>query len=114
MPLAIQRFCVEMLPLEPMQVFESSTEASSATDLFGDDATTPVAVVGTSYTGIPEFNFDGFLSEFSGLSVANYAIRGGGAFLALLNFSHTPSVRERPPKVLVWENPIYNQLDREG
>jgi alginate biosynthesis protein AlgX len=114
MPLALQRFCTEVLPLEQVRIFETASEASSASDLFGGDAATPIAVVGTSYTAMPEFNFDGFLSEASGLPVANYAVKGGGAFQALLSFVHGPALRERAPKVLIWENPIYNELDKDG
>jgi alginate biosynthesis protein AlgX len=114
MPKSLQRFCNEKLPLESLPAFDTSGTAASADDLLGGDGATPVAVVGTSYAGVSEFNFDGFMSEYTGLAVANYAIRNGGSFQSLLSFSHGATLEEGPPKALVWENPIYNRLDGEA
>ncbi len=116
---ALQRLCSDTLPQEKAELFETTASADSAEDLLGaddllGDGTTPVALIGTSFSDLDTFNFVGFLQEALGLEVANYAISGGGAFTALESYVHSDSLDEAPPKFLLWENPAYDRLDGDG
>jgi alginate biosynthesis protein AlgX len=112
---ALQRLCTDDLPQEKAELYETVAGGESGgVDLFGGDGTTPVALIGTSFSDIETFNFVGFLQEALGLEVANYAISGGGAFTAMESYTHAGSLETAPPKLLVWENPAYDRLDGVG
>jgi alginate biosynthesis protein AlgX len=111
---ALQRLCTDELPQEKAELYETLADGGGGVDLFGGDGTTPVALVGTSFSDIETFNFVGFLQEALGLEVANYAISGGGAFTALESLTHSDVFETAPPKLLVWENPAYDRLDGVG
>jgi alginate biosynthesis protein AlgX len=111
---ALQRMCADKLPQENVDLFQTEASGAAASDLLGGDDTTPVALVGTSYSDVDAFNFVGFLEEALGLEVANYAISGGGAFTSLQSYVQSGALDKAPPKYVVWENPAYNRLDEEG
>jgi alginate biosynthesis protein AlgX len=113
---ALQSLCDDKLDVETLSTFETSASDISADDLLGgaDDAAAPVAIVGTSYSDLPDFNFAGFLSETLGLDVANYSISGGGTFTAIMQWSHSGAMDKPLPAYLVWENPVAYRLDGDG
>lgn len=113
---ALQSLCTDKLAVETLTRFESAPTEISADDLLGGDEETapPVAIVGTSYSDLPEFNFAGFLAEALQTDVANYAISGGGTFTAILQYTHTALMDGPQPKVLLWENPVGYRLDGQG
>jgi alginate biosynthesis protein AlgX len=118
MLVALQRLCQDTLPQEKDELFETDAAASDGGDgggdLLGNDAPTPVALVGTSFSDLEQFNFVGFLEEALGLEVANYAISAGGAFTSILSYTHSDAIDTAPPKYLVWENSGYDRLDGDG
>jgi alginate biosynthesis protein AlgX len=59
-------------------------------------------------------NFAGYLSEFSGLDVVNYAVTGGNQFGAITSYLTSRDFAETAPRFLIWENPIYNNLAQYG
>ncbi len=65
----------------------------------------PVAVVGTSYSASPLWNFAGALEEASGLEVLNVADEGRGPILPMADFLASEAYLETPPAVVVWEIP---------
>ncbi|MFD0978429.1 alginate O-acetyltransferase AlgX-related protein [Tropicimonas aquimaris] len=84
-------------------------------DLFGDDESrVQVAVVGTSFSDMALANFDGWISQYTGLDVVNYAITGGNQFGSILSYLTSEDFARDRPHVLVWENPIYNNLLQYG
>jgi len=111
---ALQRMCVDTLPQERTDLYETAAGEATADDLLGGDAATPVALVGTSFSDLETFNFAGFLSQALELEVANFAVSGGGSFTSILGYTMSNSLEEMPPKFLVWENPAYNRLDADG
>lgn len=111
---ALQRMCVDTLPQERTDLYETAAGEATADDLLGGDEATPVALVGTSFSDLETFNFAGFLSQALELEVANFAVSGGGSFTSVLGYTMSNSLEEMAPKFLVWENPAYNRLDADG
>lgn len=116
----LQRHCATTLPeaetmtYETTQVQEVALEAGGL-DLFGDVAKgIPVALLGTSFSDSPINNFPGFLEQYTQLEVVNYALTGGNQFGAMTSYLTSTEFEEEPPRFLVWENPIYNNLGQYG
>ncbi|HEY1076338.1 MAG TPA: hypothetical protein VGE51_06585, partial [Fontimonas sp.] len=104
---------INFLPLAPhfaglLPAFDrlapTHTDATAAVDLLGDAAAAEVALVGTSYSADPLWNFDGALRESLHEDVLNLAESGHGPFKpmeAYLRDSNSPR-----PRVLIWEIPV--------
>jgi alginate biosynthesis protein AlgX len=122
---ALQGFCVDPIPpVEGMTydtvLAEPSGDAveadGAALDIFaaGGESGPEIVLVGTSFSDSDVNNFAGFLSEFSGLEVTNYAVTGGNQFGAMTSYLTSREFADAPPKFLIWENPIYNNLAQYG
>ncbi len=74
----------------------------------------PAAVVGTSFSDMPQVNFTGFLAQHSSLEVVNYAVTGGGMYSAITAYLTSDDFQTSPPVFLVWEAPIYLNPSSEG
>jgi alginate biosynthesis protein AlgX len=114
----LQVLCTEELPR--VEAVAHRTELIGAADeavadIFagGDDAVQAV-LVGTSFSDSPLGNFAGFLTEFTGLDVVNYAVTGGNQFGGMTSYLTSRDFAENRPRFLIWENPIYNNLAQYG
>jgi alginate biosynthesis protein AlgX len=97
---------------EKVNGYETKRVGATADDLLGGDSSvSPVALVGSSFSDIKVFNFEGFLSEALETEVANFAISGGGQFAALYKWALTEGQKPETPKFLVWELPVYDRVD---
>ena len=106
------------LPLDPLfsnllpkpdQLQKRSTRATEESDggdgaLFADKQI-PVALVGTSYSANPNWNFLGALQQALRSDVANYAEDGHGPVLPMLKYLQSDEFKNTPPQVVVWEFP---------
>lgn len=104
---------INFLPLAPhfaglLPAFDrlapTHTDAAAAVDLLGDAPAADIALVGTSYSADPLWNFDGALRESLHEDVLNLAESGHGPFKpmeAYLQDSNSPR-----PRVLIWEIPV--------
>ena len=112
----IQRYCVDSVPLAVTNAYETrqAESANAGLDIFGGGGADDIALVGTSFSDAEHQNFGGFLSEFTGLSVANRSITGGNQFGSITSYMTSASFAESRPKFLIWENPIYNNLATFG
>ena len=72
--------------------------------LFGDKQI-PVALVGTSYSANPNWNFLGALQQALHSDVVNYAEDGHGPILPMLKYLQSDEFKNNPPQLLVWEFP---------
>jgi alginate biosynthesis protein AlgX len=113
----LQAFCIGELPRVEATGHLTEVVAGSdegASDIFagGDDA--QIVLVGTSFSDSPLGNFAGYLSEYSGLDVVNYAVTGGNQFGAMTSYLTSRDFADNPPRFLIWENPIYNNLAQFG
>lgn len=115
MAMDIQRHCEDFLPPETFTEYETSmrepvasSSAGDNADLFGAPAgADELVLLGTSFSDLAQFNFDGALSEHTGLAVANYSISAGGAYNAMLSYLSAPGFEEAAPALIVWEAPSY-------
>ncbi len=106
MALEIQQLCKSTVPLEEMPGFTTTLVSSGAAGedaLFGDSTAEKMIVLGSSYSAGEKFNFAGFLSEFSGMEVANFAISGGQLFNAIISYTSLPEAERLHPRVVLWE-----------
>lgn len=114
----LQAFCIDELPRveaidHQTDIVESADQDLS--DIFADDDdAVQIVLVGTSFSDAPLSNFAGYLSEYSGLDVVNYAVTGGNQFGAITSYLTSRDFAENPPRFLIWENPIYNNLAQFG
>ncbi|AZL72385.1 alginate O-acetyltransferase [Pseudomonas sichuanensis] len=80
-------------------------EGESGDDALFDDSQIPVALVGTSYSANPHWNFLGALQQALRSDVANYAEDGHGPLLPMLKYLQSDAFKNAPPQVVVWEFP---------
>ncbi len=117
---ALQSFCKDTLPPTETMAYKTtaleSTQADAgAVDIFaGSSGAVPAVLIGTSFSDSPINNFAGFLNEFTGLDIVNYAITGGNQFGAMTSYMTSDEFKEQRPRFLIWENPIYNNLAQYG
>lgn len=113
MRLQLQTACETELPKVATQTF--------TTLRIQDDAATKdtksnnrLALLGTDFTGTPELNLPGFLSEATGLEVLSYGVAEGGAFSAMSSYLTSADFQNTPPRVLVWEMPVSVSMATHG
>ena len=117
---SLQSFCKDALPPTETMAYkttlvEGNTGDGAALDIFASSsASVPAVLIGTSFSDSPINNFAGFLNEFTGLDVVNYAITGGNQFGAITSYMTSNEFKEQRPRFLIWENPIYNSLAQYG
>jgi alginate biosynthesis protein AlgX len=114
----LQAFCIGELPRVEAVAHLTEVAAGSdegVSDIFaGGDDGVQIVLVGTSFSDSPLGNFAGYLSEYSGLDVVNYAVTGGNQFGAMTSYLTSRDFTDNPPRFLIWENPIYNNLAQFG
>lgn len=116
---ALQRRCLIELPQVTTETFTttrvSAGPAVANNAVFGNRGDgARVTIVGTENDGDATANLAGFLSEFSGLDVAQYAVSGGGSFAAISSYLTSREFRDAPPTYLIWTNPVENNLAAVG
>ena len=117
---SLQSFCRKPLPPTETMAYkttpvESAAGDVTALDIFaGSDKAVPAVLVGTSFSDSSINNFAGFLSEFTGLEIVNYAITGGNQYGAMTSYLTSDEFKDQRPRFLIWENPIYNNLAQNG
>ncbi len=89
----------------------SSSFEGGGDDLFADEPEAQVVLLGTSFSALPKFNFNGFLQEDLKAPITNYAVSGGGDKGAWLTYLNHGDFVASPPKLIIWEFPAYYILD---
>lgn len=72
--------------------------------LLGDDPVA-VALVGTSYSAIKDWNFAGALRQALGSDLVNAADEGEGPIVPMRAYLKSQAYRDTPPKLVIWEIP---------
>lgn len=112
----LQKSCVDALPEAMTETYRTVevVDADAVVDIFGSNGADTISLVGTSFSEVAQFNFPGFISQYSGLNVRNLAISGGNQFASISSYLTSKSFAEDRPRYLIWENPIYNNLAQFG
>ncbi|WP_442112275.1 alginate O-acetyltransferase [Pseudomonas sp. NUPR-001] len=82
----------------------AQSAAQNPDALFADNQI-PVALVGTSYSANPNWNFLGALQQALRSDVVNYAEDGHGPLLPMLKYLQSAAFKDSAPQVLIWEFP---------
>ncbi|MFJ2529519.1 alginate O-acetyltransferase, partial [Pseudomonas helmanticensis] len=106
------------LPLDPLfenlmpaqEPLQKRNTVAAGDQPAGDDALfasneVPVALVGTSYSANPNWNFVGALKQALHSDVVSYAEDGHGPILPMLSYLKSDDFKNSPPQVLIWEFP---------
>lgn len=89
---------------QPDQIERFETTVETEGGLFGD-APIPVVLVGTSYSALPAFHFEGFLKQALSADVLNAAAVGQGPFEPMDKFLSDLNTLTSPPSLVIWEIP---------
>ncbi|OOV98320.1 alginate O-acetyltransferase [Pseudomonas sp. MF4836] len=92
---------------EPLQkrVTRAADDQPAADDALFAENQVPVALIGTSYSANPNWNFVGALKQALHSDVVNYAEDGHGPILPMLSYLKSDAFKNDPPQVLIWEFP---------
>ena len=105
---------LNFLPLDPYfswllppldEVSPAHTSSDGDADLLGDSAAPRIALVGTSYSANPDWNFVGDLRQALSEDIANYAKDGRGPFQPMADYLQSADFRSAPPRLVIWELP---------
>ncbi len=92
---------------ESVPIYRTSVSAeASGTDIFGDDSSVPVMLVGTSYSANETWSFADFLRQAVKADVVNVAKEGLGPGVPMMDLLAGTALDETMPSVIVWEFPI--------
>ncbi|WP_044271960.1 alginate O-acetyltransferase [Pseudomonas fluorescens] len=94
-----------MPPKEPLEKRVTHLAEQKGDDALFSDSETPVALVGTSYSANPNWNFVGALKQALHSDVVSYAEDGHGPILPMLSYLKSDDFKNSPPQVLIWEFP---------
>jgi len=92
-----------LIPVETVKIEDDGAD-SAENALFGDESLS-VALVGTSYSANPQWNFDGYLKEALQTDILNAADEGRGPFETMKDYLEDDSFKNNPPELIVWEIP---------
>jgi len=96
---------LEQRQTHPVEDAASASGDGGNSDLFGDSAQPQVALVGTSYSANPRWNFAGALKQALSADVINYAKEGKGPLEPMLELLQDEGFKQKPARLLVWEFP---------
>jgi alginate O-acetyltransferase complex protein AlgJ len=96
-----------MPPQEPLEkrITRVAEDQPAGDDALFADSEVPVALIGTSYSANPNWNFVGALKEALQSDVVNYSEDGHGPILPMLSYLKSDAFKDSPPQVLIWEFP---------
>jgi hypothetical protein len=80
-----------------------------ADSLFGEEAVS-LALVGTSYTRIDDWNFVGFLKEALQRDLVSVALEARGPFQSMNEFLAGPAAKSGELQTVIWEFPLRTLL----
>lgn len=110
------RFSHELAPwLEPkdeIALYETLKTDSAVLDdstLFGNDDQL-IALVGSSYSSIDDWNFSGFLKENLHRDIVTMAVEAKGPLQAMEAFLNSPQLADPDIQLVIWEYPVRTVL----
>ncbi|MCZ4321350.1 alginate O-acetyltransferase [Pseudomonas anguilliseptica] len=82
-----------------------AAEQASGADALFSDSEMPVALVGTSYSANPAWNFAGALRQHLQRDLSNHAEDGQGPLVPMLKYLQSDELKDAPPQLVIWEFP---------
>lgn len=89
----------------PDRLRQTRSEPLQSGGLLDESPAPKVALVGTSYSVNPRWNFDGSLREALREDLLNVAQDGRGPFNPMSDYLHGKVLQEAPPRLVIWELP---------
>lgn len=107
----------DALGLGPETIDRYTTTQAASEDLsaglFGD-IDIPAVLIGTSYSAVPTWHFEGFLKQESQTDILNLSTQGEGPFAPMQAYLAEVDAGRAPASVVIWEVPErYLTLDKE-
>ncbi len=99
--------------IKPEPLISIKTTALAQTGLL-DDISPPGVLVGTSYSAIKLWDFEGALKAATGADILNVAEEGSGPFAPMQKYLTSESFILHPPQFIVWEIPERYVDDHEN
>jgi alginate O-acetyltransferase complex protein AlgJ len=98
----------------PLAVFETLKDNQEVSDaaLFGDSEQ-PIMLVGSSYTKIDDWNFQGFLKESLKTDLQTTAVEARGPYYAMEQFLQGEQLQDPAITTVIWEFPLRTLLREE-
>ena len=122
MQAAVSHLCSgERFPSEYRQQYQTDAVTPAATSntdsassvLSSSKGLGDVVLLGSSFSALSRFNFDGFLKQALGKDVTNMALSGGDNRGAWAEYLSSDAYQQHPPRLIVWEVPAqYNMSDK--
>jgi alginate biosynthesis protein AlgX len=115
--LALSYICGNNYGFQYVRGYQTIPVADGADALFDEAPDPEVILVGDSNAAAREdeskqFNFDGYLKQYLGVDLLNYALPGVGEDGSLLEYLLSDDYKaEAPPKLIIWELPANYRLD---
>lgn len=82
-----------------------------ADSLIADNVDQPdIVLLGTSFSAMEKFNFDGFLKQYLGKDLLNLALSGGEDRGAWTEYLVSDTYQKKPPKLIIWEVPSQHSM----
>jgi len=82
-----------------------AAEPATGDDALFADSAMPVALVGTSYSANPAWNFAGALRQHLQRDLSNHAEDGQGPLVPMLKYLQSEDFKNTPPQLVIWEFP---------
>ena len=109
-----EEICGFQMPAEYVKAHRTIQLGSeSMNSLFGDEVESDspeIILVGTSFSDLDKLNFGGYLEHSLETPVINYALSGGRAVGAWVNYLDS-EFKVNKPDIIIWEMPSYYDLD---
>lgn len=107
---AFKTICKADLPTEEARHFETIPKvAATDADILSEPPIPQVVLLGTSnsVSDSSEANFIGFLKEYIGADILNFAFVGAGIDTSIMSYLQSPHFKTAQPKIVIWEVPGY-------
>jgi alginate O-acetyltransferase complex protein AlgJ len=91
---------------DQLQLYQTrAADQAGGSDALFADSDIPVALVGTSYSANPNWNFAGALRQHLQRDLSNHAEDGQGPVVPMLKYLQSDEFANTPPQLVIWEFP---------
>jgi alginate O-acetyltransferase complex protein AlgJ len=99
--------------LTKLQTVKSDSDEDQAADLFGDQSVN-LALVGTSYTAIDDWNFPGYMRQALQQDLVSVAVKEKGPLVAMDQFMANDLMNDPDIEWVIWEFPVRSLIQKNN